>query len=205
MGQFGAKDVMFAPMTAGGVEGEKFPTYGEAVDLGPLVVATPTYTYASGRNYGSDELQDCVDEFQEVALALSVTELPILSAAVVFGSKQTASGGIGYNLADAAPEGMVAYHIKKQIKKNGVRSIVYQGVCYPRLKAVRQGVAHNTKTNSITFANSAMNFIGGAEENGFYEVFSDNLATEAEAKAWVALMLRGGAEALAEANASAAG
>lgn len=202
MAVYGAKYLRWAPKTAAGVAGTSFPTYGDAVDLGPLVSVADTITYASARNYGDNVLQESVDEFQELAVTASMTEMPIESAAAVYGASLGASGGIGYNAEDSAPEGGLGFFTSKLTKDatTGVQKKFYQGVFYPSVKGSRQGATYNTKGQSITFANGQANFTGSAEENGFFQVFSANLATEAEAKAWVDKMLKGGAEALAEAK-----
>ena len=199
MAQYGAKYLRFAKKTAAGVAGESFPTYAAAVDLGPLVSVTDTITYATAENYGDNELQEFVNEFQRIDVTAAMTEMPIASAAVVYGASVGANGGIGYNREDSAPEGCLCFYTNKQAKKDGVQSKFFQGVFYPNLKGSRQGATYNTKGSSITFANGQANFTGSAEENGFYQVFSDNLATEEAAKAWCDKMLAGGAEALAEA------
>ena len=71
------------------------------------------------------------------------------------------------------------------------------------MKASRQGATYNTKGQSITFANGQANFVGSTEENGKFQIFSNNFASDAEAKAWVDKMLKGGADAYAEAVATA--
>lgn len=206
MAIYGAKYLQWAPKTAAGVVGESFPTYGEALNLGPLVSVADTITYASARNYGDNVLQESVDEFQEIGVMASMTEMPIAAAAKVYGASLTKNGGIGYNAEDSAPEGCLGFYTSKLMKDatTGVQKKFYQGVFYPQLKGSRQGVTYNTKGQSITFANGQAKFVGSSEENGFFQVFSANLATEAEAKAWVDKMLKGGAEALAEAQAAAA-
>lgn len=202
MAQYGAKYLRFAKKTAAGVKGTSFPTYGEAVDLGPLVSVTDTITYVTAENYGDNELQEYVSEFQKIDATAAMTEMPIASAVAVLGATLGSSGGISYNRDDSAPEGCLCFLTEKLVKKSGVYSKHYQGVCYPCMKGSRQGATYNTKGASITFANGQVNFTGKAEENGFYQVFSANLDTEEAAQAWCDTMLGGGAEALKEALAS---
>lgn len=202
MAVYGAKYLQWAKKTAAGVVGESFPTYDAAVNLGPLVSVTETITYASARNYGDNELQESVDEFQELGIAAAMTEMPIEAAAAVYGARVTSSGGISFNREDAPPQGCLGFYTSKQSKKDGVQQKFYQGIFYPSLTGSRQGTAYNTKGQSITFANGQANFVGSSEENGFWMVMSDNLATEAEAKAWVDTMMQGGADALAQAMAA---
>lgn len=204
MAIYGAKYLRWAKKTAAGVEGTSFPTYDEALDMGPLVSVSETITYASAKNYGDNALQESVDEFEEVALAVNITEMPIPTAATIYGAVVGRNGAIGYGGEDEAPEGCLGFYTSK-ISKNattGVQKKYFQGVFYPNLKASRQGVTYNTKGNSITFANGQANFTGTVEENGFFQVFSDNLDTEAAAKAWVDKMLKGGTGALEEVTAN---
>lgn len=204
MAVYGAKYLRWAKKTAAGVAGESFPTYDAALDMGPLVSVADTITYASARNYGDNTLQESVDEFQEIGVTAGMTEMPIATAGEVYGAAVSANGGIGYGAEDEAPEGGLGFYTTKLIKNtSGVQKKSYQGVFYPNLKGSRQGATYNTKGQSITFANGQANFTGTAEENGFFQVFSGNLETEAAAKAWVDKMLKGGADALTEAQAAA--
>ena len=202
MAIYGAKYLQWAKKVAGGVAGTSFPTYDAAVNLGPLVSVADTITYASGRNYGDNVLQESVDEFQEIGVVAGMTEMPIDVAAAVYGATLSANGGVAYGAEDAAPEGCLGFYTTKLSKVEGVQVKTFQGVFYPSLKASRQGVTYNTKGQSITFANGQANFVGSAEENGFFQVFSENFTTEAEAKAWVDKMMAGGEEALTEVQAS---
>lgn len=204
MAVYGAKYLRWAPKSAAGVAGTSLPTYGDAVDLGPLVSVADTITYASARNYGDNMLQESVDEFQEIGVTASMTEMPIESAAKVYGATLSANGGIAYGAEDSAPEGMLAFYTTKLSKDaSGVQKKFFQGVAYPNVKGSRQGATYNTKGQSITFANGQANFVGSTEENGKFQIFSSNFATEAEAKAWVDKMLKGGADAYAEVIATA--
>lgn len=201
MAVYGAKYLRWAKKTAAGVAGESFPAYDEALDMGPLVSVADTITYASARNYGDNMLQESVDEFQEIGVTAGMTEMPIATAGAVYGATLSTSGGIGYGAEDEAPEGGLGFYTTKLVKNaSGVQKKSYQGVFYPVLKGNRQGATYNTKGQSITFANGQANFTGTAEENGFFQVFSKNFDTEAEAKAWVDKMLKGGENALTEAK-----
>lgn len=200
MATYGAKYLRFAKKKAAGVVGESFPTYEAPVDMGPLVSVTDAITYASAENFGDNERQEFVNEFVKIDVTAAMTEMPIETAAQVYGATLGPTGGIGYNKEDSAPDGCLCFYTSKQAKKNGVQTKFFQGVFYPNLKGSRQGTTYNTKGASITFANGQANFSGASEENGYFQVFSGNLATEAEAKAWCDKMLAGGAAAFAEAQ-----
>lgn len=205
MAVYGASYLRWAKKTAAGVLGTSFPTYGAALDVGPLVSVTDTITYASARNYGDNRLQESADEFQEIGVTAGMTEMPLETAAAMYGATLSTNGGIGYGAEDEAPEGCLGFYTTKLVKgSSGVWKKSWQGVFYPVLKASRQGTSYNTKGQNITFANGQANFVGTAEENGFYQVFSGNLDSEAAAKAWVDKMMAGGAQALEEAKAAAA-
>lgn len=204
MAHYTAKYLRWAPKTAAGVAGTSFPTYGEVLKMGPLASVGETINTSRAENHGDGELQEFVDEFVSVALACSVTEMPIDTAVAVYGATKNKSGGISFNLADTPPEGGLGLITGKQFKdKAGLQQKAYQGVFYPNVKGSRQGTTYNAKGSSISFSNASCNFTGTAEENGYWNVLSDNFATEAEAMAWVDKMLTGGAEALAEAQAAA--
>lgn len=203
MAIYGAKYLRWAKKTAAGEEGTKFPTYDTALDMGPLVSVADTITYASAKNYGDNKLQESVDEFEEIGVTVGMTEMPMETAAEVYGATLSSSGSIGYGAEDEAPEGCLGFYTTKLAKDaSGVQKKFFQGVFYPSLKGNRQGSTYNTKGQSITFANGQANFTGTAEESGFFQVFSSNLTSEAAAKAWVDKMVKGGAEAYTEATAT---
>lgn len=205
MAHYTAKYLRWAPKTAAGVAGTSFPTYGAVLNMGPLASVGETINTVRAENHGDGELQEFVDEFVSVALACSVTEMPIDTAVAIYGATKNASGGISFNLKDAPPEGVLGLITGKQFKnEEGLQQKAYQGVVYPNVKGSRQGTTYNTKGSSIAFANANANFTGTAEENGYHCVMSGNLATEAEATAWVDKMLKGGEEALAAAQAAEA-
>ena len=203
MANYTAKYLRWAPKTAAGVAGTSFPTYGEKMNVGPLAQVAETNNTSRGENHGDGELQEFLDEFVSVALAARVTEMPIATAAAVYGATKNKSGGISFNVNDAPPEGGLGLISGKQFKnEEGLQQKAYQGVFYPNVKGSRQGTTFNTKGANITFANASCNFTGTAEENGYHCVMSGNLDTEKAAMDWVDKMLKGGAEALAEAQAA---
>lgn len=188
MATYGAKYLqagVFAESNAD-VSAEAFPKYGKVVNLGPLVQVTDSITYAEAKNYGDDELQEYANEFQEMTVDVEMTEMPMATAAAIYGaSLDESSEDLSYGTGDEAPYIGLAFYTKKQIKINGVTSVHYQGVYYPKLKGSRQGATYSTKGQSITFANGKAHFVGSAPANGKYQVFSKNFNTEAEAKGWV--------------------
>lgn len=202
MAKFTAKYLRWAPKTAAGVEGTSFPTYGESMDMGPLASVTETINKNRAENFGDGELQEFSDMFVSVGLSVTVTEMPIETAAAIFGATKTASGGLAFKVDDAPPEGCIGLISGKQLPKKYGNKNVYQGVFYPTTKASRQGGSFNGDASNFSFVNSSCEFTGTAEENGNHTVMSKPFDTVAEAKAWVDKMMKGGAEALAEAVAA---
>ena len=202
MAKFIAKYLRWAPKTAAGVEGTSFPTYGEAMDMGPLASVVETINNNRAENFGDGELQEFADRFVSVALAVTVTEMPIDTAAAVFGTTKTASGGLSFGVDDVAPEGGLGLISGVQLPKKYGNKSVYQGVFYPCVKASRQGGSFNGDASNLSFVNSNCEFTGTAEENGKYTVMSQHFDTIAQAQAWVEKMLKGGEPALAEAKAA---
>jgi len=184
MAIYGAKGLRVAKITSDTVA-DAFPVYETAVSMGALVAVTDTITYAEAKNYGDNELQEYVSEFQELGVDVEITELPMEVAALIYGATLGEDGGIAYKTGDAAPDVGAAFYTTKMVKKDGVTSKLFQGVRYTSLKGSRQGASYNTKGQSITFANGKAHFVGKASANGVFQEFSDNFATEAEAIAWL--------------------
>ena len=183
MATYGAKYLQWAPFKAEGadISAEAYPKYDEPINLGALVAVTDNIANAEARNYGDNSLQEYVSEFQDLTVDVEVTEMSNAVASKVFGATTGLESDLEYGTEDAAPYGGMGFYVCKQIgtaKK-------YQGIYYPKLKATRQGATYNTKGQSISFANSKAHFIGTAGANGKYQVFSQDFASESEAKAWV--------------------
>ena len=189
MSMYGAKYLQWAPINA--ETSTAAPTYGEAMNLGPLVRVSDSPSYNEAKAYGDDVLQEYVNEFNECPVDVEVTELPMEAAAAITGAKLE-SNGEGQDLAfganDNAPHGGLAFYISKQVK--GVKS--YQGVFYTKLKAAMQGEEYSTKAGSITLANSKMRFLAMSPAFGPWKVKSTSFPTEEAAKAWVDAKLAGG-------------
>ena len=189
MSKYGAKYLQWAPITA--ETAAAVPTYGEAMNLGPLVLVSDSPTYNEARAYGDDVLQEYVNEFNECPVDVEVTELPMEAAAAITGATLTENGegqDLEFGPNDNAPHGGLGFYVSGQVK--GVKS--YQGIFYRKLKAAMQGESYNTKGSSITLTNSRMRFLAMAPTFGSWKVKSSLFPTEAEAKAWVDAKLAGG-------------
>lgn len=187
MARYGAKYLQWAQFAATDADtsAEAYPKYQDAMNMGPLVLVTDTVTSSEARNYGDDDLQEFVTEFQELGVDVEVTELPVDVAAALYGAVKDESGNLEFGSEDSSPYGGLAFYTSKISNVNGTQSKYYQGVFYPKVKAARQGNTYSTKGQSIAFANGKAHFVGSSSMNGKYQVMSKNFETEAEAKAWV--------------------
>lgn len=189
MSMYGAKYLQWAPITA--ESADAVPTYGDAMNLGPLVRVSDSPAYNEVKAYGDDVLQEYVNEFNECPVDVEVTELPMEAAAAVTGATLQENGegkDLIFSSNDNAPHGGLAFYISKQVK--GVKS--YQGVFYTKLKAAMQGEEYSTKADSVTLANSKLHFLAMAPAVGSWKIKSSDFPAEAAAKAWVDAKLAGG-------------
>ena len=184
MAIYGAKGLRAAKIKSDAAA-DSAPVYEGAVSMGALVAVTDTITYAEAKNYGDNDLQEYVSEFQELGVDVEITEIPMEVASMIYGAKLDQDGGIAYKTGDTAPDVGIGFYTTKMVKKDGVTGKYFQGVVYPSLKGSRQGASYNTKGQSITFANGKAHFVGKASANGVFQEFSENFAAEAEAIAWL--------------------
>ena len=179
---YGAKMLQWAKVKA--EPAGTLPSYDTPVNLGALnqVADNPTYNEAKG--YGDNTLKVHVSEFKEAALDAQVTELSNANAAAITGAKIDTESGkdLHFNAEDNAPYGGLGFYINKMTDTN---KKVYQGIFYPKVKAVMQGEAYTTKGESITLANHKLKFTASACNNGDWKILSDDFHTEQEAIGWV--------------------
>lgn len=187
MARYGAKCPMFAPFATETQESTTaYPTYGSSVTLAELVQLVDAPNFIDVKLYGDDRLVENVVEFKDGTADVEITEMSGANAKIVFGAKSpTGSSGtesdVMYGADDVAPFGGFAFYVSKLI--NNVRK--YQGIYYPKVKAVPQGVTYDTKGDNITFATSKLRFNLYAPAYGKWKVESGDLDTEAAAEAWV--------------------
>lgn len=177
MATFGAKYPRFAPIATEPVGA--LPTYGEAVTIGKLVKGDLTVNIASGKLYADDALAESVDEFSSGSIAMETDDMLDNVATVVYGA--TATGGkVSYKAGDNPPMGGLAHY--KTLMRNGVK--LYRGYFYPKVKAVLGNDTAATKADSVTFGTSATTFNVFKCNSDEWRI-TEELATEALAKAWV--------------------
>lgn len=180
MARYGANYLQWAPFVSDTAT-TALPKYGTPVNLGGLIQVSDSPTFIEGSLYGNNARQEYVQEFQELTVDVSVTELDIETAGAVLGATVDEDDGIIFTDSDNAPYGGLGFYSKKMI--NNV--VFYQGIYYPKLKATMQSETFDTKGNSITLSGDKIKFEGESSACGTWKIKSDNLATESLAKAWV--------------------
>lgn len=187
MARYGAKCPMFAPFSGENPEtADKYPTYGQAVTLAELVQVVDAPNFSDVKLPGDNRIVENVVEFNGGTVDVEITEMSGANAKVVFGAKSpTGSTGsetdVMYGADDVAPFGGFAFYVSKLI--HNVKK--YQGIYYPKVKAIPQGVTYDTKGENITFATSKLRFNLFSPAYEKWKVESGDLETEAAAEAWV--------------------
>lgn len=178
MASFGAKYPYFCPV-AEEPEGA-LPVYsGEPVRIGRLVKADLTVNLSSGKLFADDGLAESVDEFASGSIAMETDDMEDEIASVVYGA-EVKDKTVHYNVADDPSAGGLGY-VKKLMRR---KKVLYKGYFYPLVKAALGNDTAQTKTDSITFGTNSTTFTVFACENGDWRL-TEELATEAEAVAWV--------------------
>ena len=116
---------------------------------------------------------------------LNVLELPNETASAVTGAQIDSTEGakdIHFSSNDTAPYGCLGFYTTN-IKADG--SKYYKGFFYPKVKASLDGRTYNTKQKTIVLDSPKLTLSVDACNTGDYRIESDELTTEAAAKAWV--------------------
>lgn len=181
MSKYGAEYGRWAPFDGNEPEAAK-PNYGAAISLGPLNKANDSPSFASGDLYGDNVLKHHVDRFSKGTLTYTSTNLPLPSAAAIYGAQiDAARKEVSYG-SDDAPLGGLAFFCELDDEVSG--QTVYRGIFYPKVKAQMSGEEFETTGENITFAPDAINFTLYLANYGKWKVTRD-CGTAAEAKAWV--------------------
>lgn len=190
MAAFGAKYFKYAAIK--NEEAGKLPTYDaeKAKILGALVKADLTLNFASGELYADDILGEKAEEFISGNIAAEVDELDDETASIIYGSKINGQMEKVDNTADDAPYGGLAY--VKCLMKKGKK--FYRGYFYPKVRAALGNDSASTKSGSITFATTPINFTVYEPVTGDWR-YTKKFDTEEEAKAWIDSKLSNAAEA----------
>lgn len=185
MAKYGAKYLRWAPFAATDAEPDgALPNYGTPIDMGGMVKVADAPAFNEGKIYGDNELAEYVSEFKECPIDVELTELSNTVAAAMFGATHTtgaSDGEIKFGGNDNAPYGGFGFISCKQI--DNVKQ--FQGVYYPKAKAVIQGEEFATKGDGVTLTGGKLKLTATTAKSGDWKIVSDLLATEAAAKTWV--------------------
>jgi len=184
MAKYGCAYAKWAPFKTTGADAvtTAFPKYGTPIVPGSLVSVKDNPSFSEAKLYADDALKEYVNAFKECAVTVEVDEITNDTASSMFGATiDSDSDNLEFNSADTAPFGGLAFFTT--LSQNGVT--YYQGVYYPKVKAVMSGSDYVTKGDSISFATGTMTLTASAPACGKWKVLSDKLDTITEAKAWV--------------------
>ena len=177
--KYGAKYLQYATFKDGTEPAAALPTYGTPASLGGLVKVTDAPTYNTAKAYADNALAEDVSEFKEGTLDAEISELSNANASAIFGATNTTDLEFGGD--DTAPFCGVGFYVNKM--ESNVKK--YQGVYYPKVKAIVQGEDFATKGDSITLVSGKLKFTVYNPNYGKWKIKSEDFETEAEAKAWV--------------------
>ena len=154
MAGFGGEYARFAKFLAEETSAAA-PTYDVPVSLGPFVSGNLTITNASGELHGDNVLQEKVDKFASGAIPMEVTDCPKASIAVVYGATYAEENkSVDYGADDEAPYGAVTY-IRNILRKG---KEVFEANFYAKAQAARTTDNTQTRSGSITFQNTTINW-----------------------------------------------
>lgn len=196
MSQYGALYGRWAPITA--ETATDLPTYGESVSLGALTKVTDAPNFTEVTADGDDRVQDSLAEFTGGTVDIHFAAgTPNEAKAKIWGATIADDGELAMSVDDEPPYGGYAF-VRRMIK--GTKKY-FQGVFYPKLKATPQGEEANTKLKSgTTLTGDNIHMLWETPMYGKYKYISGEIATEAEAKAWVDSKVGGAAAAAAAAS-----
>ena len=156
-------------------------TYSDGFQCGKAVGSEITPNYNEGSLYGDNELAEYVKEFKDADVTLTVTELPIEAAKVMFGhTVSEPDNTITYGTADNA--NYVGYGFCIQEIKDGVVS--YPAAWLPKVKFGDPTESFTTKGDSITFGTPQVSGKAAPDSSGNWK-YKKSFTTEAEAVAWL--------------------
>lgn len=180
MAAFGAKYIKYAVIKT--EEENKLPAYDaqKTKMIGSLVKADLTVNFASGELYADDLLAEKAEEFISGNIAVEVDELDDEVASVIYGATVNEQNEKVDNTGDNAPYGGLGYI--KTLMKKGTK--YYRAYYYPKVRAALGNDNTATKSSSITFSTTPVNFTVYEPKTGDWR-YTKKFDTEAEAKAWI--------------------
>lgn len=154
MAVFGGEYARFAKFASEETD-TSAPTYEAPVRLGPLVSGNLTITNASGVIHGDNVVQEQVDKFASGAIPMEVTDCPKASIAEIYGATYNEENkAVEYGADDEAPYGGLSY-IKNILRKG---KEIFEAHFYPKAKAARTTDNTQTRSDSITFQSTTINW-----------------------------------------------
>lgn len=185
MSKYGAKYGRWARFSGAEPKDSK-PVYGPSMSLGPLNKASDSPTFASADLYGDDALKHHKDKFSKATVSYTSTNLPLETAAAIYGATISEDKrGVSYG-DDEAPLGGLAFFCELDDEVTG--KTVFRGVCYPKLRAVKTGEEFASVGDSLTFTPDEISFTAALPNYGKWKETYD-FDTEVEAREWVDKML----------------
>lgn len=184
MAGYGANNFRWAKLKSD-ADPSKLPVYEGAMSMGPLTSVTDAVTMVTGENYGDDQLQDFIEEFQKLDVDVGSTDIPVTTAAAFTGATVDEDGMVHLNHNDEAPYGGASFVARRGSKQeDGTYKKYFRVVIYPMVKGRKANGAVTTRGSSISFANDSAHFTGKASASGDYMVHRDFDTMEA-ALAWL--------------------
>lgn len=177
--------IQWAPFAAAQTAGA-LPKYEAAANLGSLNQVSETLNFNEASAYGDNVRKAYVKQFRDGTLAVETLYLSHENAAKISGATLDTDNenDLKFGADDTPPYGGLAFFVTK-LKDDESGTVYYQGIWYPKVKANIEGDTFQTKGESITLANDKLSFAVFACDTGDYKIKSDELASEAEAIAWV--------------------
>lgn len=155
------------------------PTYSPGFILSKIAKITDTPNIISAEAYYDDALEESVSEVRSRALAVDTKELDDTAVGALYGAK-IENDEVQYGNDDNPPFIGFAYYRHTSI--DGVDS--FQGIYYPKAKAIPGAVTHTGKGNAIVLEGQTINLTAFACKTGKNK-YTRRFTTEADAKAWV--------------------
>lgn len=190
--EYGAKHLRWAKIKA--EPAKALPGYDPAVELGELVKVSDNPAFSEAKAAGDNNATArYIRRFQQCPVDVEVLDFTPEVASSIFGAKLSGEPGndLHFNANDRPPYGGLAFYTANLLKNDVTR---FQGVFYPKLKAVLQGKEFNTTGDNINLSGSKAQFMGVACASGDWKILSPFFETEAEAIAWVDAKLPPAAE-----------
>lgn len=184
--RYGAKNPMWAPMTAEGTTSAA-PTYGDSVQLDKLSQVDDKLTLTNTSAYGSDEKAVEITEFTSGSVDVSLLNMDETVVSEMHGVQTGKTGGLNYKSDDLAPFGAFGFTTSCM---DGSGNRYFEAVFYPKLKAKPTDKTYNTKGENVTLALDNVSYTMYQAACGTYKV-TKKFDTEAAAQGYLTGLFSG--------------